>query len=709
MDTKIIKSKKYLRLSLSILIVLIYLLSKACFAASPVKVILDGKEFTSDPEPFIENGRTLIPIRFISEELGAEVNWNNEDRIATIKKDNTTVHLKIDSHLVTYEKGNKTYSLTDVAPKIIDNRTFVPLRLVSNALGVGIDWNQLTRTVYIDSNKESDIVPFFDVKIATVTSGQTISGRTKLQTKIAEKYINDGNYIKYLLLEPDTLQGFVIAQGNNLTDEYVWIPDLRESGNRILVSAIYDKHGKFVAGDAVGVYVDVNPTVQLNGVQEGEILKDTVYLGVDTNFVSTRVEYEIKNLDTGVVSIIGRDTPQDPYGKYKWDPNEKDNGNYLFKAIAYDTNGNAYTSQQVYVNIDVEPKLSLSGIQDGQTIDKPVTLIASRNFDVKNTRYILINPYTGEESILEEIPYGSYVWFPSPELKGTKEVVVEVEDTLGIIHRSEPIKVNVKDVPILLLDGIGPNQVLTEPTSLSIRSNVTLQNVNYVITNRGNGKVKTLASNEGPLFKQTFIPGKEDEGYWYIKAVSYYNGEKVESEEVPFRVYLGETYKAVSIVSTTDYVNEFLKLASKLALKSWNDTGMSASLQAAQSILETGWGKSVPVDKYSGKLSYNLFGIKGEGPSGSVVYNTWEVYNGKTYRVDAKFRAYNSVEESWADHKNLLLNSARYEPFKEVMHDYVQGAWALKRSGYATDPEYATKLIRIINQYNLRELDRVGI
>lgn len=69
------------------------------------------------------------------------------------------------------------------------------------------------------------------------------------------------------------------------------------------------------------------------------------------------------------------------------------------------------------------------------------------------------------------------------------------------------------------------------------------------------------------------------------------------------------------------------------------------------------------MDKYSGKISYNLFGIKGKGPNGSVTYNTWEVYNGKTYYVDADFRAYNSVQESWTDHKSFLLNSDRYEPY----------------------------------------------
>src|SRR5690606_5174736 len=134
----------------------------------------------------------------------------------------------------------------------------------------------------------------------------------------------------------------------------------------------------------------------------------------------------------------------------------------------------------------------------------------------------------------------------------------------------------------------------------------------------------------------------------------------------------------------------------------------SAALQTAQSILETGWGQSVPVDEYTGQLSNNLFGIKGVGSAGSVTSNTWEVYNGVTYRIDAEFRAYNSPEESWADHKEFL-NRDRYTGFREVMFDYTQGAWALKRAGYATDPEYAIKLMRLIEQYNLDELDKVGI
>ncbi|PKM70365.1 MAG: hypothetical protein CVU93_02445 [Firmicutes bacterium HGW-Firmicutes-18] len=120
-------------------------------------------------------------------------------------------------------------------------------------------------------------------------------------------------------------------------------------------------------------------------------------------------------------------------------------------------------------------------------------------------------------------------------------------------------------------------------------------------------------------------------------------------------------------------------------------------------------GQSLPVDKYSGKFSYNLFGIKGSSTNGSVISNTWEVYNGITYRVDANFRAYNNVQESWDDHKGILLNLDRYKPFRDVMYHSSLGAWAIRRAGYATDPLYPLKLMELIDQHNLKELDRIKI
>ncbi|HSH35368.1 stalk domain-containing protein [Schnuerera sp.] len=674
-------------------------------AAKPIRLVVDGKDITSLANPIIENGRTLVPIRFVAEELGAEVNWNDKDKKVTIEKDNQIIGLKIGSRLVFNQRETKTYYLSDITPKIIDGRTFVPLRLVSNALGIEIEWDEENRMINADSSKNSNIEPFFSVEFTTLNSGQVVDGKTNLQIEFSDENLTNAKEIKYLLLDPETAEGFVIARGKDITGKYTWIANLQDKGEKVLVAGIYDNKGQFLAGDAISIYLDVEPKVSLTGVTEGEVLSDTISLGADINFTATNVKYEITNLDNNETKIIGEDIPQDPYGEYRWDPQLKENGNYSFKVIAYDSNNRSYESQKVLAKVEVKPKLALSGIVEGQIINKPVNLLASRNFDVTETQYIMRDTSTGKEEILAKIPYGGYRWFPGPELSGEIELFTRVKDIKGVYHESEAKKVDLPGEPIVLLEGVGPNQVLKDSIKIKTESNVTLDSVSYVLINQETGKQKIIDSDVDPLIGQEYAPTKEDVGYWNIKAIGKVNGKQVSSEEIPIRVYLGETYKSLPIIEK----DKFLNLASELAKDSWDRTGMSAALQTAQSILETGWGQSVPVDKYSGKLSYNLFGIKGKGPQGSVTYNTWEVYNGQTYHVDAEFRAYNNVEESWADHKDFLLNSTRYEPFKEVMHNSTQGAWALKRTGYATDPEYAIKLMKIIKQYELEKLDKVSI
>ena len=149
-----------------------------------------------------------------------------------------------------------------------------------------------------------------------------------------------------------------------------------------------------------------------------------------------------------------------------------------------------------------------------------------------------------------------------------------------------------------------------------------------------------LASNLTLPADLAFSPTNYN-GEWTLQAEGLYNGKKIVSEEIPFRVYLGQIHGPQPIVEKSLY----LDFASNLAKNSFNQTGMSAALQTAQSILETGWGQSGPVDKYTGLKSNNLFGIKGVGPAGSVTSTTWEVYNGVRYTVDADFRAYDSPQQ----------------------------------------------------------------
>lgn len=672
-------------------------------AARPIKLIVDGKDITSLSMPVIENDRTLVPIRFIAEELGAEVSWDEVNRIVGIKKGNNKVLLKIDSRLVTYESGTKSYNLSDVAPKIINDRTYVPVRLVSNALGIGIDWDEPNRTVIVNSRESSNIEPFFDMKIVSVKPGQVITGKTELQATIPSGgYLNVWE-VRYMLIDPNTAEGYVVARGNNATDKYTMLPNLRDSGEKVLVAAFYGENGKFLAGDAVAVRVDVTPQVSLTGVSEGQLINDKVSLGADVNFVASYVKYEITNLDKGTKTTT---TEQDPYGVYDFVPTFEKNGNYSFKVTAYDANDNPYVSQTVNARVEVSKKLSLLGIPSNRIIDKPVTLLASRNFDVSETEYVLRDPNTGEEEIIEKIPYGGYTWFPGPDYSGFRDILVRVKDSRGVVHESPAIPVTLNGSARLLLKGIGPKQVLTGAVKLKVDSNVKLESVNYILTNSVTGAKRVIAANQDPSAEITYVPGQGDSGEWKIQAEAIYNsGKKVLSEEIPFRVYLGKIYGPQPVIEK----DKFLDMASNYAKDSQAKTGMSAALQTAQAILETGWGQSVPVDKYTGQLSNNLFGIKGKGSAGSVISNTWEEYNGTTFRIDAEFRAYKEPSESWNDHKSFLLTGARYEPLRQVMYDSTQGAWALRRAGYATDSQYPIKLMRLIKQHNLLELDKVKI
>lgn len=671
-------------------------------AESTIKLIVDGQDITSIVAPRIVNDRTLVPIRMVAEQLGAQVNWNDNDRTVDIKKGNNNILLRIDSYLIESSVNNDLkYLLSDVPAQIFTDRTFVPLRVVSNALGVSIEWDDATRTVFVDSNKTSNISPFFDIKISSVNNGQVITGTTTLQSLIPSKVPEGAKEIKYLLLDKSSAKGFIIAQGTNFDATYEWKPSTEDNGEKILVSAIYDKDGKFIAGDAMPVSVNVNPVVVLKGITENQTVQTATPLRAELNFNAAYVVYEMINRVTGDIYLSPK---WDPDGEFTMIPYMEDAGGLAIRVIAYDIYDKPYSSETINININVTPQLSLKGITNWQTIDKPVTLWASTNFIVNGIEYVAKDNETGSENILAKVAYGGFTWFPRPDESGNKELFVRIKDMSGKVYTSEPVYVTVSGAPKVLIQGTGPNQVITDNINLKVISNIVLDNIRIKLINPKTGEEKIIAEGKD-LADFTYTPISADEGNRVIKAEGIYSNSKIETEEIPVRFYLKKVYGPKPIIEKS----QFLDFASELSVKTYKETGMSAALQTAQAILETGWGQSVPVDKYTGQFSNNLFGIKGIGTAGSVTSNTWEEYNGVVYRIDDDFRAYNNVQESWDDHSNLLLLRDRYKPFRNVMNDRIQGAWALKRAGYATDSQYPIKLINIMNQYNLKKLDELGI
>ena len=116
----------------------------------------------------------------------------------------------------------------------------------------------------------------------------------------------------------------------------------------------------------------------------------------------------------------------------------------------------------------------------------------------------------------------------------------------------------------------------------------------------------------------------------------------------------------------------------------------------AQAALETNWGTRVPRDA-SGRSSNNLFGMKagGQWNGASVSSGTREYENGAAVTTTGQFRAYDSRAQSFQDYVSLLRNSPRYAAALNTGSNSHAFAAALQRGGYATDPEYATKVSSI--------------
>lgn len=153
-------------LKLLILAMLLLGLPLIASAQAPT-VILDGKQLSFDVPPTIENGRTLVPLRAIFEALGAEVQWDGATQTVTATKGGTTIKLTVGGQA--YKNGQPV--TLDVPAKIINGRTLVPLRFVSEALGASVKWDGSTQTITITSQPAINRVV---AQVIRVIDGDTI-------------------------------------------------------------------------------------------------------------------------------------------------------------------------------------------------------------------------------------------------------------------------------------------------------------------------------------------------------------------------------------------------------------------------------------------------------------------------------------------------------------------------------------------------------
>ena len=138
--------KRLVALTLAVVAVL-SLLVPAASAASPINLLIDGKKVIPTVDPVVENGTTLVPLRVISETLGADVTWEQSKQQATVKTAAYSVDVTAGSENYTVNGATKTLLL---APKAVNGSTLVPIRAFSEAIGATVNYNPATNTASVD-------------------------------------------------------------------------------------------------------------------------------------------------------------------------------------------------------------------------------------------------------------------------------------------------------------------------------------------------------------------------------------------------------------------------------------------------------------------------------------------------------------------------------------------------------------------------------
>ncbi|HPX00316.1 MAG TPA: beta-propeller domain-containing protein, partial [Sedimentibacter sp.] len=230
-------------------IILLTLILVLCFTftafAQDIKVYVDNEKVDFDVQPFIENGRTLIPLRGVFEKLGAKVDWNKDLLEVVIKDDNNEIEMILGKDKVMV---NGIIKDIDVPTRMINSRTFAPLRFAAENLGHTVSWDGNTSSVYITKN---DTFPV-DKGISTVGTKENLIALLEYNSKL----------YNYIWMDRAWVGG--IAE-----DSAAEAPAVQETQAENSGTSNMDKS-------------DTN--VQVEGVQEGDIIKnDGRYIYVITD------------------------------------------------------------------------------------------------------------------------------------------------------------------------------------------------------------------------------------------------------------------------------------------------------------------------------------------------------------------------------------------------------------------------------------------
>ncbi|HWI61607.1 MAG TPA: copper amine oxidase N-terminal domain-containing protein [Symbiobacteriaceae bacterium] len=290
-------------LALLLAIITVFAMTASASAASEIKVQLDGSEVTFDSAPFVENGRTLVPVRALSEALGFTVGWDEADQRISLTKGETSISLWVDSTRVVV---NGKESKLEVPVRKVGSRTFIPLRFVAETLGAHVGWDPDKQTASVTSGKslgklitkelskptDQKAEGTFEMTMTLKGQGIPGSGMTIPMTMAISSHVYKNEMLSKVSMQapigPSTVTEVAARNGKvyTRTDGGAWMEtgtfDPNQEGSLYKVSGIQGLDASLLQGEILdSAAVKVAGMTEINGVKVLQVNVDLSKVGID--------------------------------------------------------------------------------------------------------------------------------------------------------------------------------------------------------------------------------------------------------------------------------------------------------------------------------------------------------------------------------------------------------------------------------------------
>jgi hypothetical protein len=229
--------KKRISILAAIVLLLTVVVSAGALAGQDIGILVNGRQAVLDAMPFIENDRTLIPLRGVLERMGAQVEWKEAEQAVEITAEGLAVLLTIGQDTATITRDGELEPRTEIVQlevpaRLVEDRTFIPVRFVAQALGAEVEWDDINRTVIIRTY-DRDAVEY------QVVSPQSIHGDEDLYLWYEANRKSKGFHVK----SDDGGAYILIAAGEKRTGGYgikiegVYLEDTQTASVKAVVTS----------------------------------------------------------------------------------------------------------------------------------------------------------------------------------------------------------------------------------------------------------------------------------------------------------------------------------------------------------------------------------------------------------------------------------------------------------------------------------------